>query len=255
MIAVDTAHAKRLLAHHSLATPLAGHGEAEASLAALESGDILLLLDGWQPSPADSSHALIHAAIQGDYVVAPVPGPSLPMTALVLSGLPADSFVYLGEFPCEPAAQRALLAAVAHERRTLLATARTLPLTTLAQTLGQRPLALATVSDKGIEIGRWSTLGSAIASLHDRPREGPYVLVIGGLPRKAVRWEAERLRAQIQARLAERLTAREIGRMLSGESGWPRRDIYRMAVGMQSSLWSGTRNEHEETGSNARARD
>ncbi len=251
VVAQDAPRAQRLLAHHALVTPLVGLGEAKDSLTALETSDILLLLDGWRSSPTGSSQDLIQLAIQRGYGVAPIPGPSLPMTALVLSGLPADSFVYLGELPGETTAQQALLAAVADEHRTLVATARTLPLSSLMDTLGQRPLALATTSEKGIEIGRWRTLADAVDSLQDLPPEGPYVLVIGGKAWRAARWEEELLRAEVQARLGERLTAREIGRELSSESGWPRREIYRMAVDMQGSSQAATHNGQEEIGSDA----
>ncbi len=246
MLAEDIPNAKRLLAHHGLANPLAGLVNAEASLPTLKTADILLLLDGWQSSPSGSSHALVRSALERGFDVRAVPGPSLPITALIASGLPSDSFFYLGRIPTDPIAQRALLAAVSQEQRTLVVIADTFPLPALAEMLGQRPLALATRPDHGFEMTRWGTLAEAAVALHHRPVEGPCVLVIGGLPRQGSRWDEGALRAEIRARTARGIAAREIGRELTSESGWPRREIYRLAVKMRSSVPSDTCNDQDE---------
>jgi hypothetical protein len=45
-----------------------------------------------------------------------------------------------------------------------------------------------------------------------------------------VRWDEERLRGEVQAQLDKGLGAKEVSQQLAAESGWPRRDVYRLAV-------------------------
>jgi 16S rRNA (cytidine1402-2'-O)-methyltransferase len=249
----DIPHAQRLLAHHRLAVPLVGLDDTEASLTTIETNDALLLLDGWRSSPSGPSHGLVRSAIERGFTVAPVPGPTLPIAALVASGLPADSFVYIGMLPSEATAQRALLATVAHERRTLVAMALTLPLPALVETLGQRPLALASTSDQGVEIRRWSMLAEAFEALEELPVQRPFVLIIGGQPQQAIRWDEDSLQAEIRERLGQGLTAKETGRELAAESGWPRREIYRLAVEMRRSTRLAAYKDKGESRSDGRA--
>ena len=56
------------------------------------------------------------------------------------------------------------------------------------------------------------------------------VLVIGGAPEHVTAWEESRLVARVQDLCHQGLSAKEIGRELARETGWPRRDIYRLAV-------------------------
>ena len=56
------------------------------------------------------------------------------------------------------------------------------------------------------------------------------VLVIGGAQGQTFRWEEERLRAEVHALRQQGLSASQIGRQLAARSGWPRRDVYQLAV-------------------------
>ncbi len=51
------------------------------------------------PAINDPGYELVRAALDANYDVKPVPGPSAPITALTVSGLPTDSFLYLGYLP------------------------------------------------------------------------------------------------------------------------------------------------------------
>ena len=245
---------QRLMAHHGITTPLATAGGA-APLAALEKGDVAYLCPGWMLGLSDTGSRLVRAAIERGYPVVPIPGPALPITALVISGLPADSFVYLGELPQHDPARHDLLASAAGERRTIVVVEqldRLVPvLTDLQAILGDRPVVIVAArgelgSASGIESPPergdaviWQgSLGQApegYINMQDRPY--PVILVLGGARDQGIRsistpdrWDEDRLRAEIRACLEQGLGAREIGRLLAGESGWPRREIYRLAV-------------------------
>ena len=103
--AEDTRRTAHLLARHGIATPttsLHEHNEAGKSaslIARLQGGDsIALVSDAGTPTVSDPGGLLIRAAIDAGLKVEPVPGPSAVLAALAASGLPTDSFAFLG-FP------------------------------------------------------------------------------------------------------------------------------------------------------------
>jgi 16S rRNA (cytidine1402-2'-O)-methyltransferase len=106
--AEDTRHTGRLLAHYEVETPQISYhehnklGRLEAVLQALETGDVALVSDAGTPGLSDPGYELVQAAIQHEFPVVPIPGPSALTAALVASGLPTDAFVYLGFLPRRP---------------------------------------------------------------------------------------------------------------------------------------------------------
>jgi 16S rRNA (cytidine1402-2'-O)-methyltransferase len=103
--AEDTRRTAQLLARHAIATPttsLHQHNEAgkSASLVArLQRGDsIALVSDAGTPTVSDPGGLLIRAVIDAGLRVEPIPGPSAVLAALAASGLPTDSFAFVG-FP------------------------------------------------------------------------------------------------------------------------------------------------------------
>jgi 16S rRNA (cytidine1402-2'-O)-methyltransferase len=103
--AEDTRRTAHLLARHAIITPttsLHEHNEAAKSnalVARLQRGDsIALVSDAGTPTVSDPGGRLIRAAIDAGLRVEPVPGPSAVLAALSASGLPTDSFLFLG-FP------------------------------------------------------------------------------------------------------------------------------------------------------------
>ena len=103
--AEDTRRTAQLLARHAIATPttsLHQHNEAVKAgslVARLQRGDsIALVSDAGTPTVSDPGGLLIRAVIDAGLRVEPIPGPSAVLAALAASGLPTDSFAFLG-FP------------------------------------------------------------------------------------------------------------------------------------------------------------
>jgi len=232
--AADVPSARHLLAHHDISTPLVAVTCRDDLLAALETGDVALFSEGRGSGPSGPNLALIRAAIERGFPVVPVPGPDLALTALVIAGLPADSFVCLGDLPAQTPARRNLLASLANERRTLVAleSPARLPaaLADLRDALGDRPLVVVAAAEQGVGTIWQGTVAEAPECPFDRSLQAPWVLVVGGARECVTRWDEERLRAGIRSSLEQGLGAREIGRQLASESGWRRREIYRLAV-------------------------
>jgi 16S rRNA (cytidine1402-2'-O)-methyltransferase len=103
--AEDTRRTAQLLARHAIATPttsLHEHNETGKSGALIErmqrGENVALVSDAGTPTVSDPGSVLIRMAIEAGLRVEPVPGPSAVLAALAASGLPTDSFAFLG-FP------------------------------------------------------------------------------------------------------------------------------------------------------------
>jgi 16S rRNA (cytidine1402-2'-O)-methyltransferase len=111
--AEDTRRTGHLLARHAIATPttsLHEHNEATKApslIARLQRGDsVALVSDAGTPTVSDPGAGLIRQAIDAGIRVEPIPGPSAVLTILAASGLPTESFTFLG-FPPTRANDRA----------------------------------------------------------------------------------------------------------------------------------------------------
>src|SRR5690606_13649607 len=90
---------------------------------------------------------LVQAVLNAGYPVSVAPGASAPVSALVISGLPTDSFTYLGYLPRRASDRRKRLEEVASLQHTLifLETPHRIreALKDLLAVLGDRPAAVA----------------------------------------------------------------------------------------------------------------
>ncbi len=229
----DDGSIQQLLAQLELTAASVANG-VEAVLEALDHSDVAFLSSGWLLGLSDLGELLVRTAIEHRFPVVPIPGPVLPLTALVLSGLPAHSFVWLGELSWPSPQPQAALTDLAHDPRTVVAVVPALHLAEIGAelylALGPRPLVLVGSSDRGAQVIWRGTLGELSGRPSMETISGRCVLVSGGAQEKAARWEEDRLRARVEALRARGLGAREIGQQLAGESGWPRREIYRMVI-------------------------
>jgi 16S rRNA (cytidine1402-2'-O)-methyltransferase len=103
--AEDTRRTAHLLARYAIVTPttsLHEHNERRRVAGLIErlrrGDDIALVSDAGTPTISDPGQQLIQAAIDAGVRVEPIPGPSAVAAALAASGLPADTYLFLG-FP------------------------------------------------------------------------------------------------------------------------------------------------------------
>jgi len=103
--AEDTRRTAHLLARYAIKTPstsLHEHNEAKKTaslIARLQRGDsVALVSDAGTPGISDPGQRLIRDAIAAGIRVEAIPGPNAAVTALAVSGFPADRFTFLG-FP------------------------------------------------------------------------------------------------------------------------------------------------------------
>ncbi|MBM4194834.1 MAG: 16S rRNA (cytidine(1402)-2'-O)-methyltransferase [Gemmatimonadetes bacterium] len=239
ILAEDTRHSRPLLERHGIGGKLEAyheHNEARATprlIARLGAGESFALIsDAGTPLMSDPGHRLVAAAVAAGIRVVPVPGASALLAALVGAGLPLDRFTFMGFPPRKGGARRDWIADLAGLRHTAVvyeAPGRVgALLAELAAAGGEsRPCVVARELTKQFEEFVHGTVASLAAAYESEPPRGEVVLVIGGAEPKAPD-EAE-LRQRVLALRAEGLSAREVSRVLSLESGVPRNTAYRLA--------------------------
>jgi 16S rRNA (cytidine1402-2'-O)-methyltransferase len=125
--AEDTRRTAQLLARFSITTPttsLHEHNEARKSAALVErlqQGDsIALVSDAGTPTISDPGRQLIRSAIDAGIRVESIPGPSAALAALAASGLPTDTFTFLGFPPTRSSDRERWLSDVRSAGRTVV---------------------------------------------------------------------------------------------------------------------------------------
>jgi len=125
--AEDTRTTRHLLNAHNIKTPLTSYHEHSKKakldylLNYLEKEDLALVSEAGMPGLSDPGYELIVAAIERGISVVPIPGASAVITALVVSGLPTDQFLYLGFLPRRKGQRQRLLSSIVDEPRTIVA--------------------------------------------------------------------------------------------------------------------------------------
>ena len=257
--AEDTRKTQRLTARYDIHTPLTSYyehnklGKLDAILAALDRGDVAVVSEAGMPGISDPGYELVRAAVERGITVVPLPGASAPVAALTASGLPTDRFLYLGFLPRR-----------AGERRRALTELRSFPHTMIAF---EAPHRLAdALADIGAILGpaRRVVVARELTKLHEEivrgtavevgerfretPPRGEITLVIAGAayePEETpgsssagayVTFETPPPRPDPALRLRELMTGgdsrSEAVRKVCQETGLPRREVYRLALGI-----------------------
>lgn len=204
-------------------------------LAELAAGrDVLLVTDAGMPGVSDPGYRLIAGAAAAGIRVTVLPGPSAVTTALVISGLPSDRFVFEG-FPPRRAGERGRrFAELAAERRTLVffESPRRVggTLAELAAAFGgERRAAVCRELTKTHEEVIRGTLSSLAADLAGGVL-GEVTLVIEGAERTPGPVRAEQADAAVAEREARGELRKEAIAAVARELGVPKRQVYDAVV-------------------------
>ena len=122
----DTRRTGRLLAHYDMKKDLLAYHEHNEERLAPELAEraktehVALVTDAGTPLLSDPGHRLVRACIEAGVEIEALPGPSALTTALVVSGLPADTVVFTGFPPRKGRGRTELLELVATEPSTFV---------------------------------------------------------------------------------------------------------------------------------------
>jgi 16S rRNA (cytidine1402-2'-O)-methyltransferase len=240
--AEDTRAARVLLDHHGIAAPrlvsfFDGNEAARSAeiLGALAGGArVALISEAGTPGVSDPGQRLVAAATGAGIAVEVLPGASAAITALVLSGLPTDRFLFAGFPPRDAGARRELFGSLRGEPGTLIfyeAPPRVAAtLRDLAEALGgARPAVLARELTKLHEEAVRGSLDELAARYAEAPPRGECTLVVGGAVGPVAELDLE---AEVRALLATGLGPRDVAARLAVKSGAPRRKLYQLALSL-----------------------
>ena len=193
---------------------------------------IALVSDAGTPLISDPGYRLVSDAVDAGIYVTCAPGPTSPVAALVLSGLPTDRFLFAGYIPAKDKARRDTIAEFALLRATLifLETPRRLAesLAALVDILGDRPAAVARELTKFYEeITRGTLVDLAAGYKHRAPPRGEAVIVVGPPTNDSA------AAADVDVLLTDALTkmsVRDAAATVAAATGAPRKDVYRRAL-------------------------
>ncbi|MCS7206806.1 MAG: 16S rRNA (cytidine(1402)-2'-O)-methyltransferase [Dehalococcoidia bacterium] len=233
--AEDTRTTRGLLAHYGITTPLVSfhrHNQAQRLpllLERLRQSDVALVSEAGTPGVSDPGQALVTAAVQKGFPVVVVPGPSAVTAALAVSGLPADSFLFLGFLPRAPT-----------ERRSLLGRCASLPFTLVwfeaphrlraslqdaLEILGDRPCAIGRELTKLHEEVFRGSLAQALE--HFIQPRGEFTVVVRGAPSSPEAcWTEAQVAQALREASAQGLRPSHAVARVARMAGWPRAQVY-----------------------------
>ena len=233
--AEDTRRTKRLLVTYDIKTPMTSYHERNKwtklgyILGCLGEGDVALVSNAGTPGIADPGYELIVAASQRGIPVVPIPGPSVAIMALVVSGLPTEKFVYIGFLPHKASGRRRLLESVADEYGTIvvLETPHRLQaaLNDMLLVLGDRKIAVCRELTKVHEEVFRGRISQAIEHF-TKPR-GEFTLIVEGRSGKDKPRLTEDIERQLHRMRQSGVTAKEAIAGVSRETGLSKKELYR----------------------------
>jgi 16S rRNA (cytidine1402-2'-O)-methyltransferase len=235
----DTRVTRKLLARYNIQTPTLAYNDHNARrvlpqiMERLNRGESLALVtDAGTPLVSDPGYRLVAAAIDAGIAVHTLPGASAAISALILSGLPTDSFFFAGFPPPRSAARRRRFSELAAVPGSLVffesAKRLAASLADLRETLGDRPAAVAREMTKLHEEVRRGTLDTLAAHYAEAgPPKGEIAIIVA--PPAPPEVDDDALRDALEAAL-EDLSMRDAVARVSAETGRPRREVYRLAL-------------------------
>ncbi|MHB8793734.1 MAG: 16S rRNA (cytidine(1402)-2'-O)-methyltransferase [Thermoleophilia bacterium] len=243
--AEDTRHTRKLLSHHGISKPMVSfHEHNELSrlpelLAKLRDGkELALVSDAGMPGICDPGYRLIAAAVDEGLPVEVLPGPSALDTALVASGFPTDSFVFMGYLPRRKGELEKALTAIAGERRTCIAyeSPHRLAKTLAAATpfLGERRIAICRELTKKFEEITRGTAAELAVGLPEKIK-GEIVLVFEGAGEAAKQSpEDDMAEKALIGLLEEGVSPRRAAELISLATGTSRNRLYKKALELKA---------------------
>jgi len=140
--------------------------------------------DAGTPGLSDPGSRLVREAIDAGIRLVPVPGASASLTALSISGLPTNGFVFVGFLSRKKARRRRELEALKNEPRTMIffeAPHRLVKmLSDLAEVLNDRDIVVTKEMTKVFEKVVRGQAREVLTSLKDTTVRGEYTVIVKG---------------------------------------------------------------------------
>ncbi len=232
--AEDTRKTRRLLTTYDIKTPMTSYHEHNKRtklgylLGRLEEEDVALVSEAGTPGISDPGYELIVAASQRGLPVVPIPGPSAITTALAISGLATDRFIYLGFLSRKASGRRRLLGTIVDEPGTVIVLESphrlSAALNDMLGILGDRKIAVCRELTKVHEEVFRGRISQAIEHFVE-PR-GEFTLIIEGKREKEKPQLTEDIERQLHDMRLSGIRAKEATARVAEETGLSRKELY-----------------------------
>lgn len=192
---------------------------------------IALVSDAGLPLISDPGYKLVKEAREKNIKVIAIPGASASLTALQISGLPTDSFVFAGFVPAKQKAREDFLSELEDYPQTLVFY-ETVPrlektLDTIGRLYGKRNCVIARELTKKFEETLSGDAETLLQKIKDHPIKGEVVLLVEGhFPEEVSKLDVER---ELKKAL-ETLSVKEASSLVAKATGQSRKSVYDMAL-------------------------
>ncbi|MDI6733039.1 MAG: 16S rRNA (cytidine(1402)-2'-O)-methyltransferase [Planctomycetota bacterium] len=187
----DTRIALRLLNHNQIEKPLISYFEHNKERRSsylidklLTGIKIALISNAGTPLISDPGYELVKLCIQNEIPVISIPGASAITSALAISGLSSDRFIFEGFLPRKPAKRRRRLQILSTDERTIIIYESPhrihKTLLELKNILGNRQMVMAREMTKLYEETKRGTIEEILNYISGKKVKGEITLVIAG---------------------------------------------------------------------------
>jgi 16S rRNA (cytidine1402-2'-O)-methyltransferase len=191
--AEDTRRTRQLLTHYGIRKPLISYHDfnrrmrEKTLLQELREGkSIALVTDAGTPGISDPGEELVLGAVQESIPLVPIPGPAALISALSVSGLPTESFLFYGFLPSRAAARKKWLASLKDRPETLVFYESPRRVGSLlqdaAQILGDRRVVVAREMTKVYEEVYRGSVSEVLERLGEEEVKGEVTIILEGCP-------------------------------------------------------------------------
>jgi 16S rRNA (cytidine1402-2'-O)-methyltransferase len=232
--AEDTRKTRQLLKAYDIRTPTTSYHEhnkltkLDYIFKVLEQEDVALVSDAGMPGISDPGFELISEVAKQNVKIIPIPGPSALTTALVVSGLPTDSFCFLGFLPHKNGDRRKLLKSRANEKSTLVLFESPHRIAEsfkdILEIWGNRQVAICREITKIHEEIFRGNMNQAIE--HFTSPRGEFTLIVAGQIESQKPGITTEIEKQLAAMKESGIQSKEAILQISEETGLSRKDLY-----------------------------
>lgn len=237
--AEDTRHSARLLRHFGIDTPVTAyheHNEREKAKQLVKQAsagkNLALISDAGTPLVNDPGYHLVRAARDAGITLVPVPGACAAITALSVSGLPTDTFLFAGFPPVKSGTRQNYFAAKSRLAATLIFYESPHRIVESLEDMrqvfgGQREAVVARELTKKFETVRSGTLTELVNWINGdaNQQKGEFVVLVQGASTDADA-EIDEDTERLLLRLAEELPPKKAAAIVAEVSGLRKNHLY-----------------------------
>ena len=245
IVAEDTRTVRKILTKYNMQKPVdriisyQDHSDEKKTANILErikgGCKAALVSESGIPVIQDPGYRIVKKCIEAKIEVTVVPGPNAALSALVMSGLAPDSFIFIGFLPKKASKRSEKISSIAYLPFTMIfyeSPRRTVKLLKeLLAKIGDRQACLAREITKVYEEIIRGSISEIIAKIEDRNLKGEIVLVVEGYKKQLIEDFSEKdIEREILKLLSQGIPKKEVLKILMSRYDIDRQKLYNIAT-------------------------